>query len=65
MEIGDKVLLRNSKTNKLSPNYDPNPCEVVDKKGGEVTDRSTAGDEIKRNVSFVKKVSRETLVGES
>jgi len=30
--IGDKVLLRNSKTNKLSPNYDPNPWEVVHRK---------------------------------
>ena len=55
VEIPDQVLLRNSKTNKLSPNYDPNPCEVVDRKGREVTVSSTAGVEIKRNVSFVKK----------
>ena len=25
VEIGDKELLRNSKTNRLSPNYDPKP----------------------------------------
>ena len=37
VEIGDKVLLRNLKSTKLSPNYDPNPCKVVDRKGGEVT----------------------------
>jgi len=55
VDIGDKALLRKSKTNKLSPNYDPNPCEVVDRKGGEVTIRSPAGAEIRRNVSFVKK----------
>ena len=61
VEIGDKVLLRNSKTNKLSPNYDPNPCEVVDRKGGEVIVRSTAGAEIKRNVSFVKKYPEKSL----
>ena len=61
VEIGDKVLLRNSKTNKLSPNNDPNPCEVVDRKGGEVTVRSTAGAEIKRNVSFVKKYQEKSL----
>ena len=61
VEIGDKVLLRNSKTNKLSPNYDPNPCEVVDRKGGEVTIRSTADAEIKRNVSFVKKYQERPL----
>ena len=46
VEIGDKVLLRNSKANKLSPNYDPKPCEVVDRKGGEVTVKSTAGTKI-------------------
>jgi len=61
VEIGDKVLLRNSKTNKLSPNYDPKPCEVVDRKGGEVTVKSTAGAEIKRNVSFVKKYQEKSL----
>ena len=52
VEIGEKVLLRNSRTNKLSPNYDPNSCEAVDRKGREVTVRSTVGAEIKRNVSF-------------
>jgi len=36
VEIGDKFLLSNSKTDKLSPNYDPNPCKVMDRKGGEV-----------------------------
>ena len=61
VEIGDKVLLRNSKTNKLSPNYDPKPCEVVDRKGGEVTVKSTTGAEIKRNVSFVKKYQEKSL----
>ena len=52
VETVDRVLLRNLKTNKLSPNYDPNPYEVVDRKG-EVTIRSTAGAEIKTNMSFV------------
>lgn len=61
VEVGDKVLLKNSKTNKLSPNYDPNPCEVIDRKGGEVTIRSTAGAEFKRNVSFVKKYQEKPL----
>jgi len=56
--IGDKVLLSNSKNNKLSPNYDPNPCEVVHRKWGEVTIRSTGGAEIKRDVLFVKSIER-------
>ena len=45
-----KVLLRNSKTNKLPPNHDPSPCEVLERKGGDVTVSSSAGAEIKRNV---------------
>ena len=43
VEIGDKVVLRNTKTNKLSPNYNPNPCEVLDRRGGEVTVRNSTG----------------------
>ena len=56
-EVGNgvKVLLRNLKTNKLSPNYDPNPCDVVTRKKGDVTGRSKADVDIKRNVPLVKK----------
>ena len=55
MEVGDQVLLRNTKINKLSPNYDPSPCEVIDRNRGEVTLKKKDGVEVKRNVSFVKK----------
>ena len=55
VEVGDQVLLRNTKINKLSPNYDPSPCEVIDRNRGEVTLRKKDGVEVKRNVSFVKK----------
>ena len=54
VEVGDQVLLRNNKINKLSPIYDPSPCEVIDR-NREVTLRKTDGLEVKRNVSFVKK----------
>ena len=54
VEVGDQVLLRNTKINKLSPNYDPSPCEVIDRNRGEVTLRKKDGVEVKRNVSFVK-----------
>ena len=54
VEVGDQVLLRNTKINKLSPNYDPSPCEVIDR-NREVTLRKKDGVEVKRNVSFVKK----------
>ena len=55
VEVGDQVLPRNTKINKLSPNYDPSPCEVIDRNRGEVTLRKKDGVEVKRNVSFVKK----------
>lgn len=32
VEIGDQVLLRNMKTNKLSLNYNPSPGEVIIRK---------------------------------
>ena len=46
VEVGDQVLLRNTKINKLSPNYDPSPCEVIDRNRGEVTLRKTDGVEV-------------------
>ena len=55
VEVGDQILLRNTKTNKLSPKYDPCPCEVIDRTRGEVTLRKKDDVEVKRNVSFVKK----------
>lgn len=54
VEIGDHVLLRNTKTNKLSQNFNPSPCEVIDR-NTEVTLRKKDGVELKWNVSFVKK----------
>ena len=55
VETGDQVLLKNQKTNKLSPNFCPEPFEVVNKDGGEVTVRSEQGVETKRNVALVRK----------
>ena len=43
LEVGDKVLLKVGKTNKLSPNYHPSPFKVVDKKREQVTVRNDAG----------------------
>ena len=55
VEVEDQVLLTNTKTNKLFLNYDPSPCEVIDRNRGEVTLRKKDGVEVKWNVSFVKK----------
>ena len=58
------MLLRNPMANKLSPNYNPSPCEVINRKGGEVTVRSRAGVDVKRNVSFVKRYQEKPSVVE-
>ena len=55
IRVGDAVLLRAEKNNKLSPNFNPAPLKVVQKTGTEVTLRNEAGVELKRNTSFVKK----------
>ena len=54
VEVRDYVLLRNTKTNKLSSNYDRSPCEVTDRNKEEVKLRKKNGVEIKRNVSLLK-----------
>ena len=67
--VGDTVLLKAEKSNKFSTNFRPDPFKVVEKTGSEVTVRSDAGVEVKRNTAFVKKyndpggVSRELAYG--
>ena len=48
IRVGDTVLLRADKTNKLSTNFNPAPFKVV-QKTGEVTLRNETGVELKRN----------------
>ena len=55
ISVGDLVLLRAEKTNKLSSNFRPDPFKVIQKTGNEVTVRNDAGAEYKRNTTFVKK----------
>lgn len=60
VEVGDWVLLRNTKTNKLSLNYNPSPCKVIDRKGGEVTVRSKTGvDWLKQKCHLWKSTKRD------
>ena len=47
--VGNTVLLKAEKTNKLSTNFNPDPFKVVHKTGSEVTLRNKAGIELKRN----------------
>ena len=57
--IGDTVLLRAEKTNKLSTKLNPAPFKVVQKTGREVTLRNETGVELKRNTAFGKKYNKQ------
>ncbi|CAH3142384.1 unnamed protein product, partial [Pocillopora meandrina] len=49
LRVGNTVLLKAEKTNKLSTNFNPDPFKVVHKTGSEVTLRNRASIELKRN----------------
>ncbi|GFR78254.1 transposon Ty3-G Gag-Pol polyprotein [Elysia marginata] len=53
IQMGDKVLVRQPKLNKLTPPYNPNPYIVTDVKGSMIT-AANAGHTITRNISFFK-----------
>ena len=55
IRVGDAVLLKAEKSNKLPSNFLPSPFRVVQKTGSEVTVRNDVGVEFKRNAAFVKK----------
>ena len=60
--IGDTVLLKVEKSNKLSTNFRPSPFKVVQKTGTEVTVRNEAGEEFRRNTAFLKKYNEQDSV---
>lgn len=53
LKIGDTVLVRQKKVNKLSTNFSPKPYRVTDRKGARVT-VSRNGHFITCNVSYFK-----------
>jgi transposase InsO family protein len=55
LKIGDTVLVRQVKQNKLSTYFDPIPFKIIRKKGSRVT-AVRNGKYITRNVSYFKKV---------
>ena len=57
INVGDKVLLKQQKRNKLDTNFDPDPFVVCEKNGNSVVVERN-GVTYKRNVSFVKKFSQ-------
>ena len=58
--IGDSVLVRQQKRNKLTSYYDPSPYKVVDIKGSMVT-AERQGHRIVRNNSFFKQISKDAV----
>ena len=54
-EIGDEVLLKQNKANKLSSHFNPEPCKVVKKGKGQVTVRNKQGVDITRSTGHAKR----------
>ena len=60
IQKGDQVLVKLTKVNKLTPNYDPKPYVVMERKGTMITaKRNYPHHVITRNVSFFKKLNVE------
>lgn len=55
MDVGDKVLVREEKKNKLKTEFNPERFEIVERKGNTVTIKSKDGKIYKRNLTQVKK----------
>ena len=62
IRIGDTVLLKAEKFNKLSTNFRRSPFKVGQKTGTEVIVRNEAGEEFRRNSGFVKKYNEQDSV---
>ena len=60
ISIGDTVLLKQQRKNKLSTRFDPDPVTVIGRKGSMITLRKGDGTELARNVSHAKKVTRQS-----
>ena len=62
--VGDEVLVRQEKTNKLSTPFNPTPHTVIRKKGSGLIVESPSGAQYSRNTSHVKKYISEPLTTE-
>ena len=57
IHVGDTVLVRQPKKNKLTPYYNPKPMQVTAKKGPMLTAKQSGGTHITRNSSHFKKIT--------
>ena len=55
IEEGVQVLLKQTRENKLSPNYEPDPYKVVHKDGNAVILEDANGNSKMRNIAHMKK----------
>lgn len=55
LTVGDNVLVKQPKENKLSTPFDPKPYQITDKKGTMVT-AAREGKSITRNTTFFKPI---------
>ena len=55
LDVGDKVLIKQPKQNKMSTPFKPEPFEVTEKKGSMITAQN-AEHTVTRNASFFKKL---------
>ncbi|KAK3752456.1 hypothetical protein QZH41_007498 [Actinostola sp. cb2023] len=61
LKVGDKVLVKQPKKNKMSTPFKPEPLEVKEKKGSMITAHN-AEYTVTRNTSFFKKIPSSTQV---
>ena len=59
IQIGDMVLVRQKRKNKLSSRYHPEPVRIIQRKGSMVTVEKPDGSTLTRNIFHVKKISKE------
>ena len=55
LKDGDKVLLQQLKSDKLSPSFEATPYEAVNKHGVHVEIKSPAGARYRRNITYLQK----------
>ena len=65
IQSGDKVLVKKKKADKLSPTFYVVPMEVVERRGGDVTVKSSTGSQYRRNVTHLKFEDEPSEVEES
>ena len=55
IQVGDKVLIQQPKSNKLTTRFEAEPYRIVGRCGSQATIESPAGVRYKRNISLIKR----------